>query len=105
MYSLFGFHNITKVDNEMSLKQFTIFFISWILSCALIFEPAFVAPLFETSSTLAWAFMGNSIQLGEFQLTEHSAATVKTMDYFRSICLLYFGLPISVYLGSQWKKS
>ena len=40
----------------MSIKRFTVFFVLWVLGCAFVLEPAFIAPLFETSSTLELAF-------------------------------------------------
>lgn len=88
----------------MSIKRFAMFFVLWILSCAFIFEPAFIAPLFDTSSTINLAFNGNAGQLGVFDLNANNEAAVESLDHFRVICLLYFGLPVAVYLATQWKE-
>jgi len=88
----------------MSIKRFAVFFILWVLGCAFILEPAFIAPMFETSSTLELAFAGNPGQLGGLELHTNSSTAVESLDHFRVLCLLYFGLPVAVYLATQWKE-
>lgn len=88
----------------MSIKRFAMFFVAWVLACAFVLEPAIISPLFETSSTITLAFAGNPAQLGGLDLANAANAAVESMDHFRVLCLLYFGLPVAVYLATQWKE-
>lgn len=88
----------------MSIKQFAVFFLAWVLGCAFILEPAFICPLFTPASMVELAFNGNDTQLGELNIAGGEAAAVESLDYFRVICLLYFGLPAAVYLIAQRKE-
>jgi hypothetical protein len=88
----------------MSIKRFAVFFVLWVLGCAFVLEPAFIAPLFDTSSTINLAFNGNPAQLGNLDVAQNHTAAVESMDHFRVLCLLYFGLPVAVYLATQWKE-
>lgn len=88
----------------MSIKRFAVFFVLWILGCAFVLEPAFIAPLFQGGTAIDLAFNGNPAQLGGLSLTENHSAAVESMDHFRVLCLLYFGLPVAVYLATQWKE-
>ncbi|MDP3187488.1 hypothetical protein [Limnobacter sp.] len=88
----------------MSIKRFAIFFVVWVLSCAFFLEPALVAPLFETNATIDLAFNGNPSQLGGVSTVQNGSAAVESMDHFRVLCLLYFGLPVAIYLATQWKE-
>ncbi|WP_334120855.1 hypothetical protein [Limnobacter sp.] len=88
----------------MSIKRFAIFFIVWVLSCAFFFEPALIAPFFETNATIDLAFNGNPSQLGGVAMDQPGHAAVESMDHFRVLCLLYFGLPVAIYLATQWKE-
>ncbi|PQJ25842.1 hypothetical protein BSZ31_13640 [Limnobacter sp. SAORIC-690] len=99
-----GRQKMVKGVIKMSIKRFTVFFVLWVLGCAFVLEPAFIAPLFETSSTLELAFAGNPGQLGGLELNTNSSTAVESMDHFRVLCLLYFGLPVAVYLATQWKE-
>lgn len=54
----------------MSIKRFTVFFVLWVLGCAFVLEPAFIAPLFETSSTLEPGFCRKPRTIGWFGI-EH----------------------------------
>jgi hypothetical protein len=105
LYSCFqGDVKTVKGVIKMSIKRFAVFFVLWVLGCAFVLEPAFIAPLFETSSTLELAFAGNPGQLGGLELNTNSGAAVESLDHFRVLCLLYFGLPVAVYLATQWKE-
>jgi hypothetical protein len=88
----------------MSIKRFAMFFVLWVLSCAFVLEPTFIAPLFETGSIIDVAFSENLAHVGGLGLTEYDTAAVESMDHFRVLCLLYFGLPVVVYLATQWKE-
>lgn len=88
----------------MSIKRFAMFFVVWVLGCAFVLEPAFIAPLFDTSSTIDLAFNGDPSQLSGLGLAQNNSAAVESMDHFRVLCLLYFGLPVAVYLATQWKE-
>ena len=89
----------------MTIKQFTIFFAIWVLSCSLFLEPTFIEPLFETGTTINMAFNGSTDQLGELELEKIQSVVTESMDHFRVLCLLYFGLPAALYLATQLKKS
>jgi hypothetical protein len=88
----------------MSIKRFAIFFVMWVLSCAFFLEPALVAPLFETQATIDLAFNGNPSQLAAMGMVQPGSTAVESMDHFRVLCLLYFGLPVALYLATQWKE-
>jgi hypothetical protein len=88
----------------MSIKRFALFFVVWVIGCALVIEPAFIAPLFESASTVELAFNGELVQLGNGIPALSSSAAVESMDHFRVLCLLYFGLPVAFYLATQWKE-
>jgi len=88
----------------MGIKRFLMFFVAWVASCAFVLEPAFIAPLFENSGSVALAFAGDVAELGGITLSSGYGAAVESMDHFRALCLLYFGLPVAVYLATQWKE-
>ncbi len=88
----------------MSIKRFALFFVVWVLGCAFVLEPAFIAPLFDTNSTINLAFNGDPANLGGMRVVQDHGAAVESMDHFRVLCLLYFGLPVAVYLATQWKE-
>lgn len=88
----------------MSIKRFAIFFLVWVAGCAFIIEPAFISPWFGSVSTIDLAFNGELVELGNMPLAAAGSPAVESMDHFRVLCLLYFGLPVAVYLATQWKE-
>ncbi|MCQ8896120.1 hypothetical protein NQT62_06675 [Limnobacter humi] len=88
----------------MSVKRFVGFWFVWVLACAWVIEPTLINPLFsvqEPSIALAWNSVNSDLGHAGF-LTE-SLHPVESMDYFRTICMLYLGLPLMAYLATQWK--
>lgn len=88
----------------MSLTRFTVFFVLWILACAFFVEPALIAPLFEGKHTVDLAYNGDLVHLAPLEYNSGNSAAVESMDHFRVLCLLYVGLPLLVYLGSQFRE-
>lgn len=88
----------------MTIKRFAMFFFAWVLGCAFVLEPAFISPFFHASSTVNLAFNGDLTQLGGYEVVPALCAAVESMDHFRALCLLYFGLPVTVYLATQLKE-
>ena len=88
----------------MGIKRFALFFIVWVLTCAFFLEPALVAPLFETNTAIDLVFNGNPSDLGGIPATQSNGAAVESLDHFRVLCLLYFGLPVAIYLATQLKE-
>ena len=87
----------------MSLKSFLLFFVAWFIACAWVLEPAFVAPYFEGATTIKLAFSDPVSELQGLQVSESIAHSMGSMDHFRALCLFYFGIPVAVYLASQFK--
>ncbi len=88
----------------MSITRFAIFFVLWILACAFFVEPTLIAPLFESKHAVDLAYNGNLVQLAPMEYNSGGNAPVESMDHFRVLCMLYVGLPLLVYLGSQFKE-
>ncbi|HEX4843513.1 MAG TPA: hypothetical protein VFV57_07565 [Limnobacter sp.] len=87
----------------MSIKRFTIFFAIWALACAFVIEPAFITPLFDAQPSINLAFNGPSNTLDMASGEAFNRNAVESMDHFRVLCLMYFGLPAVVYLATQLK--
>jgi hypothetical protein len=88
----------------MSITRFALFFVLWILACAFFVEPTLIAPLFESKHTVDLAYNGALVQLAPMENNSGYDVAVESMDHFRVLCLLYVGLPLLVYLGSQLKE-
>ena len=88
----------------MGIKRFALFFIAWVTSCVFFLEPALVTPLFETNTAIDLVFNGNPSELGGIPATQGNSAAVESFDHFRVLCLLYFGLPVAIYLATQLKE-
>ncbi|WP_370263027.1 hypothetical protein [Limnobacter sp.] len=86
----------------MGIKTLSVFFLAWVAVCALVIEPAFVAPFFNAGTSLDLAFNGAVGELGGVQ-SGLGGNAVESMDHFRVLCLLYFGLPVVVFLSTRLK--
>ncbi|HEX4879726.1 MAG TPA: hypothetical protein VFV39_07775 [Limnobacter sp.] len=87
----------------MSIWRFTIFFAVWALACAFIIEPAFITPFFDAPTGVTLAFNGAANTLGMNNGETFNMHAVESMDHFRVLCLVYFGLPVVVYLATRLK--
>lgn len=84
----------------MTFRLFLVFFSFWVVGCAVVLEPLFIAPLFESSHGLIQlALLGDQGQA--IQGLQSPATQGISMDHLRVLCLLYFGLPVAVYLFSH----
>lgn len=90
----------------MSVKKILLGLAAWVLLCVVVIEPVIISPLFQQQ--LGWEFAQASLaSLSDASVTLPAEPSSMSMDHFRVLCLIYFGLPALAYWlisTLQWEQ-
>ncbi|MFN4329846.1 MAG: hypothetical protein ACK4FF_13320 [Limnobacter sp.] len=70
----------------------------------MVIEPHWVTPAFSGQGLLELALNGVHSDALTTGLSPSQGAAVESMDHFRVLCLMYFGVPLALYLGTHLKS-
>lgn len=79
----------------MAIIRLMALTMAWFLLCALVIEPFMISPQFADMQS--WEVAQASLQsVSDMQSALLAGPSEISMDHFRVLCLLYFGLPAMV---------
>lgn len=88
----------------MSVRKIFTLLAAWLLVCAWVLEPALISPYFDGVSSIELVSADVLSGMSDAASTVSGAMSTPrelSMDHFRLICLLYFGVPAAAFLLFQ----